>query len=96
MQEISRASQLADSLELRLKSSIEALAPVYDRFARAWEPQSAEADKAEKEFYAELNRLYGCLSQEEVDQIPFNDFRKFIVSRCRKLVQKQGDKHSSI
>lgn len=64
------------------------LAELYDRFAHALDPFDAGRDIAEQTFIAEITGLYDCLPDPKP---PFRDFRRHLISLCRKHL-KASDK----
>jgi hypothetical protein len=62
-------------------ATIEALAPLYDRFANALDPFSEERDAAEKDFMRRLGELHDSLGEPRPKM---EDFRRKVVSLCRK------------
>ena len=68
-------------LEGFLREEIPRLAALYDRFAHALDPFDQERDMAEQTFVAELTGIYDSLSDPKP---AFRDFRRFVVTRCRR------------
>ncbi len=60
---------------------IAALAKLYDRFAHALDPFSAEAAEAERAFMQEVAQSYDNLDPPKPS---FQQFRKGVIVRCRK------------
>ncbi len=96
MQKTGRAAQVAKASESKSEikngPNIDHLVPLYDQFARAWDPLGKEAEQAEKDFFTELNKLYESVEKEHPGKFSVDDFRKYVVSRCRKMVQRQNKK----
>ena len=67
------------------------LAVLYDRFAHALDPFSAERDEAELTFEQEVARWHDELPAPKPD---LHAFRRAVISRCRQQL-RAGDKTSS-
>lgn len=76
-----------------LKEQIPALAVLYDRFAHAFDPFSAECDGAEKIFMREVAELYDLI--EQPPKPSFEEFRKAVIWRWRRHLAAT-DRPSSI
>jgi len=65
-------------------SELEVLANLYDRFANALDPESADRDKAEELFWKKL----GSLHCTHAPQCSYDDFRREAVKNCKKFLSK--------
>lgn len=74
------------------KEQIESLAILYDRFAHALDPFSAERDEAERVFMQEVANLYDSYG---VKTVSYHEFRKAVILRCKRHLHST-DKPSSI
>ena len=63
------------------KEQIAALARLYDRFAHALDPFSAERDEAERVFMQDVADWYDSL---ESPKPSLHDFRKAVILRCKR------------
>jgi hypothetical protein len=61
-----------------------ALAEVYDRYARALDPLSAESEEAGRQFWVRLEGLH----RRECPTQPFEEFRYQTVQRCKEYLRK--------
>jgi hypothetical protein len=84
MPETEGDAQLGDFL----RGEIPRLALLYDRFAHAIDPYARERDIAEQTFGNELAAIYDNLPGVKP---PFQEFRRFIITRCRRHL-KASDK----
>lgn len=64
------------------REQINSLAILYDRFAHALDPFSAERDEAERVFMQEVAACYDCLGKGSM--ISHHDFRKAVILRCKR------------
>lgn len=67
--------------EIIPQEQIAALATLYDRFAHALDPYSAEADEAEHVFLGDVSNWYDSLGDGKP---PLRDFTKAIILRCKR------------
>jgi hypothetical protein len=65
-------------------SELEILANLYDRFANALDPESADRDKAEELFWKKL----GALHCTHAPQSTYDDFRREAVRSCKMFLSK--------
>lgn len=83
MQETPGFARIEQSLS---KETIVPLAGLYDRAANALDPFSSDRAEAERLFNIELRGLYDliCSPVRPGHQIEFRDFKRAVISRCRK------------
>ena len=83
----------ADALIATISAEkIAGLARLYDRFAHALDPFSAERDQAERVFVQEIADLYDRLAAPKPE---FRVFQKAVIRRCRQHL-RASDKPPSI
>jgi hypothetical protein len=83
----------ADALvETISAGQIAGLARLYDRFAHALDPFSAERDQAERAFQQEIANLYERLEQPKPQ---FHVFQKAVIIRCRRYL-RASDRPASV
>jgi hypothetical protein len=91
MQETSRIAQLD---QLIGADTITQLAGLYDRAANALDPHSIDRAEAERLLGEELRGIYDNLPPLPPPRIEFRDFKRFVISQCRKHL-KATDRPSS-
>jgi hypothetical protein len=67
-------------LEQISRQEFDAVVRLYDRFAHADDPFDSDADKAEATFNEAVQVWYDNLVQ---GKLPFHDFRKAVIRRCK-------------
>jgi len=67
-------------LEQISRQEFDAIVKLYDRFAHSEDPFDSVADKAEATFNENVQGWYDSLVQ---GKLPFHDFRKAVIRRCK-------------
>jgi len=63
---------------------VAALAELYDRFAHALDPFSAERDEAEQAFYLKLDHLHSAYAP----RVNYQEFKREAVRQCKLFLRK--------
>jgi len=74
------------------REQIASLAQLYDKFAHALDPFTAERDQAERVFHQEIANRYDRLALPKPD---FHVFQKAVILRCRRYL-RASDKTASV
>jgi len=74
-----------------IRSSVDKLAPLYDKYVNSLDPYCPDSRRAGTTFESEIRDLYDSIKGFGI-KVTFDDFRRKIVSECKEFLKRSDKK----